>query len=43
MGKWKILDIVDEGVNSEECVLLEYWGFRGKRVDVAGYLCERIA
>ena len=34
-GKWKILDIVDEGVNCETLILLEYWDFYPKNVDEA--------
>jgi len=30
MGKWKILDVVDEGVNSETRTLFEYWGLLAK-------------
>ena len=33
MGKWKILGIVDEGVNDDIYILLEYWGFHGRNVD----------
>ena len=43
VGKWEILDIVDEDVNSETRVLLEHWGFHGKNVDDAWYLLEWIA
>jgi len=27
VGKWEILAIIDEGVNSKICALLEFWGF----------------
>jgi len=43
IGKWKILDIVDVGVNSKTQTLLEYWGFYGKSVNEACYLLEWIA
>jgi len=32
VSKWKILGIIDEGVNSETRTLLEYWSFHGKSV-----------
>lgn len=41
--KWEILDIVDEDVNSETCILLEYWDFHGKNVEEACYLLKLIA
>jgi len=41
VGKWKILDIVDEGVNNKTDTLLEYWAFFfAKSVDKAWYLLE---
>jgi len=40
VGKWEILDIFDEGVKGETCILLEYWGFNGKKVDEASYLLQ---
>jgi len=41
-GKWKILGIVDEGVNNETGILLQYWDFHGQNVDEAWYLLEWI-
>jgi len=35
VGKWEILDIVDEGVISEIRTLLRYWDFHGKNIDEA--------
>jgi len=35
LGKWKILDIVDECVNSKIRILLKYWDFHGRNVDDA--------
>jgi len=35
MSKWKILETIDEGVNSKMQTLLEYWGFYGQNVDEA--------
>jgi len=43
VGKWEILDIVDEGVNSKTRILLEYWGFLAKSIDDTWYLLEWIA
>jgi len=43
VGKWQILDIVDEGVDSEARALLVYCGFHGKNVNDACYLSEWIA
>ena len=40
---WKILAIVDEGVNSEVGALLEFWGCHAKHVDDAWYFLEWIA
>jgi len=39
-GKWEIVGIVGEGVNSKTRVLLEYWNFHGKNVNDACYLLE---
>ena len=33
VGKWKILGIVDEGVNTETRILLQFWDFHGLTVD----------
>ena len=41
--KRKILDIVNEGVNSKTRSLLEYWGFLANSIDEAWYLLELIA
>jgi len=41
--KWVILGIIDEGVNNETRVLLQYWDFNGKNVDEALCLLEWIA
>jgi len=30
MGKWKILGIIDECVNNETGILLQFWDFHGK-------------
>ena len=40
---WKILDIVNEVVNSKIRALLEYWGFHIKSVDEKLYLLNGIA
>ena len=40
MGKWEILGIVDEGVNSETRILLQFWDFYGLTVDDAWSLLE---
>jgi len=42
LTKWKILDIIDEGVNNKTQTLLEYEDFYGKNVDEAGYFLEWI-
>ena len=41
--KWEMLSIIDEGVNNETQVLLQYWDFNGKNVDEALCLLEWIA
>jgi len=43
VGKWKILGIVDEGVNNETRLLLQYWDFHRKNFDEAWSLLEWIA
>ena len=43
VGKWEILGIIDEGVNSETRILLQYWDFQCKCVDVAWCLLGWIA
>ena len=43
MGKWEILGIVDEGVNSKIRILLQFWDFRGKSVDESWCLLEWVA
>ena len=43
VGKWEILDIVDEDVNNETPPLLEHWAFHGKNVDKVWNLLEWIA
>ena len=43
VGKWKILGIVDEGVNSETRILLQFWDFHCKSVDEAWNLLEWVA
>jgi len=43
VGKWKILGIVDEGVNSESRILLEFWDFYRKNVNKAWNLLEWVA
>jgi len=43
VGKWKILGIIDEGVNNETRILLQYWDFHGKSVDEAWSLLEGVA
>ena len=42
VGKWKILSIADEGVNSKTRARLGYWDFHGKNVNKARYLLEQI-
>jgi len=43
VGKWKILDIVDEVVNGKTRALLEYRDFHGKNVDNAWCLLKWIS
>jgi len=43
VGKWKILGIIDEGVNSKIRVLLRYWDFQCKCVDETWCLLEWVA
>ena len=35
VGEWKILGIIDEGVNNKTRIVLQYWDFYGKNVDEA--------
>jgi len=35
VGKWKILGIIDEDVNNEIRILLQYWDFHSKNIDEA--------
>jgi len=35
VGQQKILGIVDEGVDNETRILLQFWDFHGKSVDEA--------
>jgi len=42
-GKWKILGIIDEVVNSEIRILLQFWDFHGKSVGEAWCLLEWVA
>jgi len=42
VGKWEILGIIDEGVNSKIHALLEYWGFLPKSIDEVCHLLEWI-
>jgi len=35
VGKWEILGIVDEGVNSETRILFQFWDFHRLNVDDA--------
>ena len=43
VGKWEIWDIIDEGVNSEIWIFLQFWDFHGKNVDEAWSLLEWVA
>jgi len=43
VGKWEILDIIDEGVNSKNQILLQFWDFPRKIVDEAWSLLEWVA
>ena len=43
MGKWRILGIIDECVNNETRILLQFWDFHGKNVDASWYLLEWVA
>jgi len=43
VGKWKILGIVDEGVNTETRILLQFWDFHGLTVDDAWNLLLWVA
>jgi len=43
VGKWEILGIINEGVNSKTRILLQYWDFHCKCVDKAWCLLEWIA
>jgi len=40
VDKWKILGIIDECVNNETRILLQFWDFHGKSVDEAWFLLE---
>jgi len=42
LGRWEILDIIDDGVNSKTWTLLDYWDFHCKNVDDPCYLLECI-
>ena len=43
VGKWEILGIVDEGVNNEARILLQFWDFHKKNVNEAWNLLECVA
>ena len=43
VGKWDILGIIDEGVNSEIRILLQFWDFHRLNVDDAWNLLEWVA
>ena len=43
VGKWKILGIIDEGMNNETRILLQYWDFHGQNVNEAWSLLPWIA
>ena len=43
VGKWEILGIVDEGVNNETRILLQFWDFHGLNVDDAWNLLLWVA
>ena len=43
VSKWEILGIIDEGVNNETRLLLQFWDFHGKSVDEARCLLKWIA
>ena len=43
MGKWEILGIIDEGVNNETRILLQYWDFHRKCVDKVWNFLEWVA
>jgi len=43
VDKWEILGIIDEGVNNETRILLQFWDFHGKSVDEEWNLPEWIA
>ena len=34
-GKWKILGILDKGMNNETRIVVQFWDFHGKNVDKA--------
>jgi len=42
-GKWEILGIIDEGVNNETRILLQFWDFHGESIDEAWSLLEWVA
>ena len=43
VSKWKIVGIIDEDVNNETQILLQYWDFHGQNVDEPWSLLEWIA
>ena len=43
IGKWEILGIVDEGLNNETIILLQYWDLHRRNVDEAWCLLEWVA
>ena len=43
MGKWEIVGIIDEGVNNETRILLQFWNFHSQNIDEAWNLLEWIA
>jgi len=43
VGKWEILGIIDEGVNNETQILLQFSDFHGKSVNEAWLLLEWVA
>ena len=40
VGKCEVLGIIDEGVNNETRILLQFWYFHGKNIDEAWCLLE---
>ena len=43
MGKWEILGLIDESVNSKTRILLQYSDFHGQNVNEAWSLLEWVA